>query len=239
MRKAAASRFACKYRAACILLLVLALKYGDDTVGLRHVLEGLGTVVGVRTAPQPAYDVLVTDRAFQIRRYHGYVTAAVTVDGPFGQGQNRAFSVLARYIFGGNTGRQALAMTAPVLQARAAPGQTLAMTAPVLQATAGDRLTMAFVMPPGSTLATLPTPLDDAIKFAEVPATAVAVVRFRGAWREARIAAMADELRGWLARRRAYRAVGEPRFAAYDPPWTIPALRRNEVHFDVEPVTTH
>nr|WP_237073108.1 heme-binding protein [Prosthecochloris sp. CIB 2401] len=28
--------------------------------------------------------------------------------------------------------------------------------------------------------------------------------------------------------------MSEPRVASYNPPWTIPALRRNEIHIDIE-----
>ncbi|MBM3423142.1 MAG: heme-binding protein [Chlorobi bacterium] len=41
------------------------------------------------------------------------------------------------------------------------------------------------------------------------------------------------QLQAWLEKQ-GYRALSEPGFAAYDPPWIIPFLRRNEVQITIE-----
>ena len=77
-------------------------------------------------------------------------------------------------------------------------------------------------------MATLPVPNDPAVRLVEVPGETMAVLRFtgdRGA--EAVAARQAELLRGlagtaWVPR-------GAPVAWFYDPPWTLPWLRRNEV----------
>jgi hypothetical protein len=79
----------------------------------------------------PAYEVLRHDGPFELRRYHGYITADVRVPASgYGQAANAGFNPLADYIFGNNRESGRIAMTAPVSAGRAS-GRTIAMTAPV------------------------------------------------------------------------------------------------------------
>lgn len=112
-------------------------------------------------------------------------------------------------------------MTAPVAQQ---PGQTLAMTAPVAQ----DGSTIRFFLPAGVTVASAPRPLDDRVQIVDVPAEVVAVLRFSGSTGPDAVAARKVELMGALPGT-AWVAAGVPFAWFYDPPWTLPPLRRNEV----------
>ena len=94
---------------------------------------------------------------------------------------------------------------------------------------------MAFSMPSKYTLQSLPKPLDSNIKLVEVPAKMFAVIRFTGAYdnlkkRRSKI----NELSKWLSTRPQYKKVSEPVFAGYDPPFTLPFLRRNEVLIEIK-----
>ena len=66
------------------------------------------------------------------------------------------------------------------------------------------------------------------MRVVEVPGETMAVLRFSGSTGDARIAerkeALLRELRG-----SAWAPTGEPVFLGYDPPFTLPPLRRNEV----------
>ena len=114
------------------------------------------------------------------------------------------------------------------------------MTAPVVAVPedrkslqGANRWRVQFVMPSKYTLATLPRPNNPAVSLRELPGHRTAVLRFSGFMNEAKVEGKAKELRTWL-QARGLRAAGPPRLLRYDPPWTLPFMRRHEVVFDVE-----
>ena len=162
----------------------------------------------VNAIEEPAYTV---ERAWEseqieIRRYAPRVMAVTTMQGNDDDG----FRVLAGYIFGGNSTEQKIAMTAPVQQSMAGDAE------------------MAFMMPAEYTLEDLPTPDDERVGFEEAPAYTAAVIQFSG-WASAD---KADEhwqrLQQFLIAEEIDIA-GEPTLNQYNPPWTLPFLRRNEI----------
>jgi hypothetical protein len=71
-------------------------------------------------------------------------------------------------------------------------------------------------------------PNDPAVRLVEVPGETMAVLRFTGDRGAAAVAARQAELLRGLAGT-AWAPQGEPVAWFYDPPWTLPWLRRNEV----------
>lgn len=199
------------------------------------VLSGLAlgacSVVGVRDGTEePAYSVLQRIGEVELRSYGVRLAAETVLEGAERDALSAGFRRLAAYIFGDNQSRAKIAMTAPVAQAR----ETIAMTAPVAQARdAQGRTIVRFFMPQGSTLATLPTPNDRQIALVELPPQRFAVRRFTGF---AGPDAVAEERQRLLAAVKSANLtmIGEPVNWFYDPPWTIPFLRRNEVAVEVE-----
>ena len=126
-------------------------------------------------------------------------------------------------------------MTAPVLseQQGSADGVEVAMTAPVLTEADGERWRVAFVLPSRFTPETAPLPTDPLVKLSTVPSKTVAVVRFSGLANEWRYRDYEAELLRWIERNELTPA-SEPRYAGYDPPWTLPFRRRNEVLIDLQ-----
>lgn len=179
---------------------------------------------------EPPHAVLAKDGKFELRRYAPMVVAEVTTTGARGQAVNAGFRPLARYIFGGNTPGAKIAMTSPVTQTAksGSKGEKIAMTAPVVQTKQGDAWTIRFVMPAGSTLAAMPAPDDPNVKLIEEPEHVVATLRFSGSASDKDLARKTDELTA-LLRARKLEPVGPVTFAYYDPPWTPPFMRRNEV----------
>lgn len=177
----------------------------------------------------PQYDVLKKEGAFELRRYKGYLKAEVRVtSGTFGQASNEGFRIIADFIFGNNTKRQQILMTAPVMQ-RVQASEPIAMTAPVTVATGSDNTyTVSFVMPSKYTLSTLPSPINTQVRITKVEAFNAAVIRFSGFVNERVIIKRTNELEHWMAEHR-LKPTGEREIARYNPPWTPWFLRRNEI----------
>ena len=189
------------------------------------------SVLGKRSAAEPPYEVQKKDGVYEVRRYGPMVIAETILDEEdYGAASGKGFNRLAGYIFGKNKSKSSISMTAPVLQERRS--EKISMTAPVLQQRNKGGWTMAFVLPEGFTLASAPEPLDPEVKLREVPPSTVAVVRFSGLHSAANLEKYGRQLLTWLEKQ-GYRTLSEPKLASYDPPWTIPFLRRNEVQIRI------
>lgn len=180
---------------------------------------------------EPAFDTVKSSGDFEIRRYAPMIVAETIVEGELWGASNDGFRVIAGYIFGNNesvtkAGAEKIAMTAPVALEPSA--EKIAMTAPVTTEAAGGRYRMHFVMPSQYTMETLPRPKDERVKLREVPARRMAVVKFSGLTGEGKVKQKTAELEAWMAAEGLV-AAGPPQLARYDPPWTLPFLRRNEV----------
>jgi hypothetical protein len=187
------------------------------------------SLFGIRSGyEQPPYAVVATlPGEVEIRQYAPRLAAETTVEASDRQdGMSSAFRVLASYIFGENRARTKVSMTAPV--AVEGEAEKIAMTAPVETAMAGGTVTMRFFMPARWTRDTLPEPTDARIRIVDVPGETLAVLRFSGLGREDAVDAQTTRLLAALAAA-GYEPVGEPITLYYDPPWTLPFLRRNEV----------
>ncbi len=187
------------------------------------------SVVGIRSGtPEPKYRVIGTVGAVQIRQYAPRIAAETTVHGSVYHARSQGFRRLAGYIFGGNRTRAKIAMTAPVAQASDAPSEKIAMTAPVDQSQSGpDAWTIRFYMPAGYTMETLPVPNDPKVHLVTVPAEDYAALRFSGVPNQTSVAREQARLLAAL-KSSAWTPAGEPAAWFYDPPWTLPFLRRNE-----------
>jgi hypothetical protein len=109
------------------------------------------------------------------------------------------------------------------------------MTAPVVQSPAGGGAwTITFYMPQKYTVATLPKPSHPGIEIHQLPAALDAVYRFSGIPGLKAV----DHARSLLLRElsnSAWQITGDPVTWFYDPPWTLPWCRRNEVAVPVAP----
>ena len=112
-------------------------------------------------------------------------------------------------------------------------GRDISMTAPVLQQYRQGGWHYAFVLPAELTLETAPKPLDENVRLAVVAGKKVAVIQYSGFWSEQNMQEKTSELKDWMSANNLMPS-SEPRWAGYNPPWTIPFLRRNEVMIDVQ-----
>jgi DNA gyrase inhibitor GyrI len=181
---------------------------------------------GCATVPEPTNKVLSRNDGYEVREYAGYLVAETTVSGPWKDALNEGFRRLFSYISGNNEGRAKVAMTAPVLSG--AP-EKVAMTAPVLQETGtGETQIVSFIAPASYTLETIPVPKDPRIRIRQVQPFTAAVLRYGGWTGPETIERKTGELRSMLSRDG---LTPVPPFlsAQYNPPWTIPPFRRNEI----------
>jgi hypothetical protein len=186
----------------------------------------LATSMPTHATEEPAYEVTRTMGEVELRRYAPYVVAEVVTTGSAAEAGNKAFPILAGYIFGKNRGEKKLAMTAPVTQT-AAPVK-LAMTAPVMQNAAPGGYLVQFVLPRGVTLDTAPEPVDPRIMLRQVQPMRVAVIRYSGFWSDANYNKHLAQLKETL-KTAGIPWSGEPVYSRYNPPFTPWFLRRNEI----------
>ena len=178
---------------------------------------------------EPAHETLVKDGKYEIRQYEPTIVAEVEISGDMRRAGNSGFRPLADYIFGNNTARSKIDMTAPVTRARS---EKIAMTAPVTRTMEDDAWTVAFVMPSDWTMDTLPAPNNPDVSLREVPGEMIATVKFSGIGRERVFNQKEAALRAWLSEQ-GYQASGLARYAGYDAPWVPGPFRRNEVMIPV------
>jgi hypothetical protein len=203
-------------------------------VGLLSLTQVGCSIFGSRTEETPQYEVLVKDGDKEIRSYKSYIVAKTEVQGEYKEAQSAAFRILADYIFGNNRSQAKIAMTAPVEQRAAGPSEKIAMTAPVEQSKTERGWVMSFMMPSKYSAETLPEPVDSRVQFEQIEAKKVAVIQYSGSRSEKANEEKAEELRKWVDSLKGYEIISASRSAGYDPPWTLPPFRRNEMHFDVK-----
>lgn len=205
-----------------------------------HSNSRMGLVLGISKLEEPAHKVLEKDKSFEIREYAPVIIAEVTVHGDMQNAGNQGFRMVADYIFGNNIKQdksEKIAMTVPVSMTPNNPetSQKIAMTAPVTlgNSTTTDEWKLNFFMPREYTMETLPKPINDAVKIKEAPGKTCAVVGFSGICWDSTIKEKSEELQQWMARHN-LRPQGPFQLARYNPPWTLPFLRRNEILFEIE-----
>jgi hypothetical protein len=160
---------------------------------------------------QPAYAVLKSWGDVELREYPALIVAEVEAPGDRRQAINTGFRMIADYIFGNNASQRKVAMTAPVTQQ-----------------SAGDLWKVRFVMPSGEDMETLPKPKNDAVKLIAQPGERFAAIRFSGLATDDAIDRNLGLLRERIGRQ-GLTIEGQPTLAFYNPPWTLPFLRRNEI----------
>jgi len=184
---------------------------------------------------EPKFEVIERHEDYEIRRYAPYIVAEVTVDGPMKDAGNRAFRILADYIFGSNTDSTKMKMTAPVESRPAESGTRMKMTAPVISEQTekgGDKYRYAFVIESKYDLDSVPKPLDEQIALRRVEERVVAALRFSGSWRESNFEEHSEKLLAALERD-GVEPAAEVYYARYNAPFVPTFFRRNEVIVEV------
>jgi len=173
------------------------------------ILSGC-SVFGVSNVETAPYKVLEKSEDFELRHYDSLILVSTSMSS-MGE-DNKPFRKLFNYISGRNANEQEISMTAPVFMNRE-----------------GDNTTkMSFVMPADFSIADTPTPQDPDITIDEINDYTVATIQFSGLLNQDNITKHEAMLRNWIAEKN-YNVIGDAKAAGYNPPFTIPALRRNEI----------
>ena len=207
------------------------------------LLLGLLCTGHVMAIEEPKYEVIQTDGAFEIRKYAPILIAETLVDGEMDEASNKGFRLIADYIFGNNqvvdsNANTKIAMTAPVTVEPVS--QKIAMTAPVTvepQSTdtnmqLAKKWRIHFVMPSQYTLANIPKPKNDVITLKEIPSKYFLVYSYSWLNTLSRVQNKTDEALEW-ANRKGLKVIGAPKLSRYDPPWTLPMFKRNEIMLEI------
>lgn len=192
------------------------------------LILGLFIVGPVMAIEEPKYDVLLTDGSYEVRQYAPMLIAETTVEGDMDEASNKGFRLIADFIFGNNQAMQA------------AVSEKIAMTAPVTVEPQGTDANIQtaqywrihFVMPSRYTLASIPKPKNSAVKLREIPSKYFVVFQYSGFNTLARVQAKTQEAMQWV-QQQGLQPMGTPQLARYNPPWTLPMFRRNEIMIEV------
>jgi hypothetical protein len=192
---------------------------------------------------EPAYDTIISQAPFELRHYAPTLIAQAVVNGDMDAASGKGFRLIADYIFGNNlaadSGQAAkIAMTAPVTMEP--QSSKIAMTAPVTVEPQSADISLAgasqwrihFVMPRQYTLANIPKPNNAAVTLRELPRKYMVVHRYSGFNTVARVQEKTNETLAW-AKQQSLQVIGTPQLSRYDPPWTLPMFRRNEIMVEV------
>lgn len=183
----------------------------------------------VSNVEHPKYTAIERSGNIEVRDYAPMIVAETEVTGQQREAISKGFRIIADYIFGNNAASTNVPMTAPVTQQG---GEKIAMTAPVTQQGDGSSWLVRFVMPSSFTMHTLPKPNNPEVKLKEIPTARFAVIRFSGMGSEGSLKRHTKKLTDFL-REKKFTALSPPTYAFYNPPWTLPFLRRNEVLIEI------
>lgn len=163
-----------------------------------------------------AYSVIRSEKDFEIRFYPSRTMASITSSTKsYKELSNIGFQRLAHYIFGGNEGKQTIAMTSPVYMD--------------INDTASS---MSFVMPAQFTIENLPKPDDNRVNLKKIPDQYVAVIRFGGYASDEEILTHRKKLESAL-NKNAISYYGNFQFLGYNAPYQFWG-RRNEIIVQVD-----
>lgn len=161
------------------------------------------------------YTVLAKDNQFELRHYEKLVLVKTKMSDL--DESKSPFYKLFNYISGNNSGEQKIAMTAPVF----------------MDQSEDQSEAMSFVLPDNVSLEDAPLPQDPSVSLEELRNYTVATIQFSGRLKQQEIQKQRVLLKEWIDKKQ-LTIIGKAKSAGYNPPFTLPAMRRNEILIPVE-----
>ena len=168
----------------------------------------------------PEYNVELSDKNFELRRYQSFIKTKVYTEGSQNQALRSGFRPLVRFIGAKERSSEKISMTVPVMQE---------------QTQTDGKWAVSFSMPSKYSLDVIPRPASSNLKHELVPKKLMAVIQFSGRATEGLLRTKETELRNWL-RDSNYKIIGFAHYYFYNDPITPGILRKNEVLFEVEQI---
>ena len=178
---------------------------------------------------EPEFSLIYKENNFEIREYAPRIIAQVKKTGDFGEASGTGFRSLADFIFGNNTidnESEKISMTAPVITEPTS--EKIPMTTPILAEEKNNQWLISFVMPKEYSLKTIPKPNNSEVKLMTLPKEKFAVIVFSGLVRESSYNEKIILLNNFIKKQK-LETSGSVQIARYNPPWTLPFFRRNEL----------
>jgi effector-binding domain-containing protein len=154
----------------------------------------------------PAYTVSNKSDSCEVRSYDSMVIVSTPM-AALDEKSSESFMRLFGYISKGNEASEKISMTTPVLMTE-------------------NR--MSFVVPKDIVAKGVPKPTSPEIKIETFPAGRYASYRFNGLLNQKRAKEAEAKLREWVKTQK-FQVTGAALLAGYDPPFTPPVMRRNEI----------
>ncbi len=199
---------------------------------LFFIVATFGVNVGT---DEPKYRVIeMIDQQTEIRLYAPRLAAEIHLSKTAeAKMESMAFGKLAAYIFGENKRNTKIDMTAPVEKSAVQQNSKIAMTAPVDVKKDQQSMTMRFFMPSEYHVDNLPEPTDKDIKIIKIPEQIIAVRKYSGFSNDDNVKKQQEDLMSAL-KLTEWKTMSDYRSYFYNPPWTIPFLRHNEILVEVK-----
>ncbi len=192
------------------------------------------SIFGVNDTEQIPYEVLLSEDKKEIRLYKPFIKAQVELPGKMNESRDDSFKILADYIFGKNELQSKISMTSPVVvKSDEQKSKKIAMTSPVIVNESKNKTQMFFKMPAKYTLESLPRPKDKRIEISTEEEKIYAVITYSGSWDEDDFQKKEEELKSWVNSLGEYKVDSVAKYAGYNPPWTLPWFRKNEVLLEI------
>lgn len=197
-------------------------------------LAPLRYFLGTQEQLEVDFDLVIDEGHVQLRHYCSYHIAKIRVESNE-EDQNRetAYMRLLNYVLGRNSRSEVIEAMSPLIQEDVAARRTALMS---LQKNEIDphlcAVEVSMILPRDLTLETVPAPLDSEIEILKVRPHLTAALRFAGLCGKQKQHRLSKYLRLWL-HEKGLLPTSAPRLAKYNHPFTLPFLRRNEIHIDV------
>ncbi|MGK5594089.1 MAG: SOUL family heme-binding protein [Parachlamydiaceae bacterium] len=179
---------------------------------------------------EPKYETLRQEGPLEIRHYGQLVAAEVTAKGDRKTALKSGFKQLTHYIFGANSLNHKISMTAPVTEQPTAPFNIHDSFSSLLKHSSWK---IHFILPSEYAFDHAPQPNHHNIKLVNIPESNYVVIRYSGKTGDNHVLPQLEQLRKFI-KENGIRTKNQLLFAYYNPPWTLPFLRRNEIMIAIE-----